>query len=78
MLKTKDGGGSATLSMAFTGQLFTTIAGEPNIVECSFFATPVRLEPNGMQEVLPFGPLSPSEQVSIDCIIPDLITQTQK
>ena len=74
--------------MAFTGQLFTTIAGEPIIVECSFvennltavpfFATPVRLEPNGMQEVLPFGPLSPSEQVSIDCIIPDLITQTPK
>jgi len=93
VVKAKDGAGSATLSMAFAGQLFTSrllsaIAGEPNIVECSFvennltaapfFATPVRLGPNGVEEVLPFGPLSASEQVSLDSMIPDLIAQAKK
>lgn len=93
VVKAKDGAGSATLSMAFAGQLFTSrllsaIAGEPNIVECSFvennltaapfFASPVRLGPNGVEEVLPFGPLSASEQVSLDSMIPDLIAQAKK
>jgi len=93
VVKAKDGAGSATLSMAFAGQLFTSrllsaIAGEPGIVECSFvennltaapfFATPVRLGPNGVEEVLPFGPLSPSEQVSLDSMLPDLIAQAKK
>ena len=93
VVKAKDGAGSATLSMAFAGQQFTSrllsaIAGEPNVIECTFvennltaapfFATPVRLGPNGVEEVLPFGALSPSEQAALDSMLPDLIAQAKK
>ena len=63
VVKAKDGAGSATLSMAYAGQRFTSrllaaMAGEKNIVECTFvensltkapfFSTPCRLGPNGI------------------------------
>jgi len=51
---------------------------ENNLTAAPFFATPVRLGPNGVEEVLPFGPLSASEQVSLDSMIPDLIAQAKK
>ncbi len=56
VVKAKDGAGSATLSMAYAGQIFTSrvlegLSGTPNVVECSFvennltaapfFSTPV-------------------------------------
>ena len=77
VVKAKDGAGSATLSMAysgahFAGRLLSAMAGEKDVIECtfvensltaaSFFATPCRLGPNGVEEVLPFGALSAFEQ----------------
>lgn len=93
VVKAKDGAGSATLSMAFAGQQFTSrllaaINGEKDVVECTFvendltkapfFSTPCRLGPNGVEEVLPYGELSAYEQETLDKMVPDLITQAQK
>ena len=89
----KAGAGSATLSMAYAGQWFTSrlmaaMKGEQNVVECTFvendltsapfFSTPVRLGPNGVEEVLPYGKLSAFEQESLDKLVPDLIVQANK
>jgi malate dehydrogenase len=89
----KDGAGSATLSMAYAGQVFTSrllqaIAGKKDVIESAFvenkltaapfFAAPVRLGPNGVEEVLPLGPLSAFEQKGLDAAIPDLIAQAKK
>jgi malate dehydrogenase len=93
VVKAKDGAGSATLSMAYAGQRFTSrllsaIKGEKNVIECAFvennltkapyFSTPLRLGPNGVEEVLPYGKLSASEQKGLDDMIPDLISQAKK
>lgn len=93
VVQAKDGAGSATLSMAYAGQKFTSrllsaIAGEKNVVECSFvennltpapfFSTPVRLGPNGVEEVLHYGSLSAAEQKTLDAMIPDLVNQAKK
>jgi len=93
VVKAKDGAGSATLSMAYAGQQFTSrllaaISGEANVVECSFvennltaapfFSTPVRLGPNGVEEVLHYGTLSKAEQATLDAMVPDLVAQAKK
>ena len=93
VVQAKDGAGSATLSMAYAGQKFASrllsaIAGEKNVVECSFventltpapfFSTPVRLGPNGVEEVLHYGNLSAAEQKTLDAMIPDLVNQAKK
>jgi len=93
VVQAKDGAGSATLSMAYAGQKFASrllsaIAGEKNVVECSFventltpapfFSTPVRLGPNGVEEVLHYGALSAAEQKTLDAMIPDLVNQAKK
>eukprot|EP01039_Chlorochromonas_danica_P007285 gene7286-8062_t len=93
VVKAKDGTGSATLSMAFAANVFTqrllsAISGEKNVVECAFvennltaapfFSTPVRLGPNGVEEVLPFGKLSAFEQKGLDSMLPDLVAQAKK
>lgn len=87
------GQGSATLSMAhaaaeFTGQLLRALEGEKNIVECTFtennvtdspfFSTPTRLGTDGVEEVLPFGPLSAVEQKNFDEMLPTLKEQVAK
>ena len=38
----------------------------------------VLLGPNGVEEVLPFGPLSAFEQKGLDAMLPDLIAQAKK
>jgi malate dehydrogenase len=93
VVKAKDGAGSATLSMAYAGQKFTSrllaaMKGEKDVIECTFvensltaapfFSTPVRLGPNGIEEILPFGPLSAFEQQGLDAMIPDLVAQAAK
>lgn len=93
VVKAKDGAGSATLSMAFAGQYFTSrlmaaMSGEKNVVECAFvennltespfFSTPVRLGPNGVEEVLPFGKLSAFEEKGLQAMIGDLKGQVAK
>jgi malate dehydrogenase len=66
VVQAKDGAGSATLSMAYAGKRFASrllaaMGGEKDVVECTFvennltdapfFSTPVRLGPNGAEEV---------------------------
>ena len=92
-MKAKDGAGSATLSMAYAGQRFTSrllaaMNGEKDVIECTFvennltgapfFSTPCRLGPNGVEEVLHYGKLSPYEQAILDKMIPDLVAQANK
>ncbi|KAJ1434649.1 lactate/malate dehydrogenase [Ochromonadaceae sp. CCMP2298] len=93
VVKAKDGAGSATLSMAYAGQVFASkllsaIGGKKDVIECSFvendltaapfFSTPVRLGPNGVEEVLHYGKISASEQAILDAMIPDLVAQAKK
>jgi len=89
----KAGAGSATLSMAvaganFAGRLMKAMAGESNVVECTFvesnitkakfFASPVRLGKNGVEEILPLGNLSSAEQKYVDDMLKDLTAQIAK
>merc|ERR1711924_303488 len=93
VVKAKDGAGSATLSMAYAGQYFTSrlleaMDGASNVVECAFvendltaapfFATKVHLGPAGAEVVVPFANLSPFEKESLDKLVPDLVSQAQK
>jgi len=89
----KAGAGSATLSMAvagakFTGHLMRAMSGETNVVECTFveskltkarfFASPVRLGKNGVEEILPLGTLTSAEQKYVDDMLKDLTAQISK
>mmetsp|Transcript_15175 Transcript_15175/g.18772 ORF Transcript_15175/g.18772 Transcript_15175/m.18772 type:complete len:336 (+) Transcript_15175:98-1105(+) len=96
VVKAKDGAGSATLSMAYAGAVFTerllaAAAGAKDVVECTFvqspvaekdgcdfFSSPVRLGPNGVEEILPMPSLSAAEQANYDSMIGDLAKQIQK
>lgn len=88
----KAGAGSATLSMAYAGYLFTenvlkAMRGE-DVVQCAFvesdltdaefFASPVRFGPNGVEDILPLGDLSPYEQQWFDKMMPELKKQIAK
>jgi malate dehydrogenase len=93
VVQAKAGAGSATLSMAYAGFLFTekvlmALRGEEGIVQCAyvessltdapFFASPCRFGKNGVEEVLGFGELSPYEKAWFDKMMPDLQKQIQK
>eukprot|EP00397_Hematodinium_sp_SG-2012_P005906 GEMP01005931.1.p1 GENE.GEMP01005931.1~~GEMP01005931.1.p1 ORF type:complete len:322 (-),score=102.40 GEMP01005931.1:2785-3750(-) len=93
VVKAKDGAGSATLSMAYAGwefssKLLRAMKGEKGIKECSFventltdapfFATPVTLGPNGIEEIHSYGTLSSFEKAIFDAMLPDLIAQAEK
>ena len=92
VVKAKAGGGSATLSMAYAGYLFTegVIKGlkgesvtqcafvESTLTDASFFASPCRFGPNGVEQVLPFGELSAYEKGWFDKMLPELKAQIQK
>jgi len=92
VVKAKAGAGSATLSMAYAGYLFTenvlkAMRGE-DIVQCAYvesdltdapyFASPCKFGKNGVEEVLPFGELSAYEKEWFDKMLPQLKTQIQK
>jgi len=89
----KAGAGSATLSMAvaganFAGRLMRAMSGDKDVVECTFvestvtkarfFASPVRLGQNGVEEVLPLGQLNAAEQKYVDDMLKDLCAQIAK
>ena len=76
VVEAKAGAGSATLSMAYAAARMAEaclrgLSGEPDVYECTyvasnvtelpFFATKVRLGPNGAEEVLPIGDISAYE-----------------
>ncbi|KAA1433160.1 malate dehydrogenase, partial [Escherichia coli] len=81
VVEAKVGGGSATLSMGqaaarFGLSLIRALQGDSNVIECSyvegdgkyarFFAQPVRLGKNGIEERLDIGQLSDFEQKALD------------
>eukprot|EP01038_Epipyxis_sp_PR26KG_P011267 gene11267-15116_t len=93
VVKAKDGAGSATLSMAYAAQVFTSkllsaINGSKSVVECAFvennltaapfFSTRVRLGANGVEEIVGHGKLSATEEKILNDMIPDLISQAKK
>jgi malate dehydrogenase len=92
VVQAKAGAGSATLSMAYAGYLFTEqilkgMRGE-EIIQCAYvessltdakyFASPCKFGPNGVEEVLPFGELTPYEQSWLDKMLPELKSQIKK
>lgn len=87
VVEAKAGGGSATLSMGqaacrFGLSLVKALQGEPGIVECayvdggsehaSFFAQPIKLGKDGVEEVLSYGVLSAYEQAALDGMLETL------
>jgi malate dehydrogenase len=87
VVQAKDGGGSATLSMAVAGHRFTNslmraIKGEKDVVECTFtendvgetqfFSLPTTLGPSGVEKVHPIGEMSAFEKSLYDACIPEL------
>ena len=94
VVQAKAGAGSATLSMAYAGYLFTEnvlkgLSGNSDVIQCAFvesnlipntkfFASPCKFGKNGVEEVLPFGEISDYEQMWLDKMLPDLQKQIQK
>ena len=93
VVKAKAGAGSATLSMAYAGFLFTekvlkAMKGETGIVQAAFvessitdapfFASPCEFGPDGVSKVLGYGDLTSYEQSWFDKMMPDLKKQIQK
>ena len=72
----------------FTEQVLKGLRGEENIIQCAYvesslttakyFASPCKFGPNGVEEVLGFGHLTPYEQAWLDKMLPDLKNQIQK
>jgi len=93
VVKAKAGGGSATLSMAYTGAEFADrvmagLAGEAGVTECTFvessiteakfFASPVTLGKDGVQTVHGYGTVNEHEKKLIADMMPDLLGQAEK
>jgi len=92
VVKAKAGAGSATLSMAYAGYLFTenvikAMQGEEitqcafvdsDLTDAEFFASPCKFGKNGVEEVLHYGEISDYEQSWFDKMLPDLKKQIQK
>jgi malate dehydrogenase len=92
VVKAKAGSGSATLSMAYAGYLFTegVIKGmngeditmcayvESTVTDAQYFASPCKFGPGGVKEVLGFGELSAYEKGWFDKMIPELKGQIKK
>ncbi|CAG9465244.1 unnamed protein product [Pedinophyceae sp. YPF-701] len=88
VVEAKEGKGSATLSMAYAGvkmakSVLLALSGEDNIVECayvesdlvdglSFFASPCKLGPDGVAEILPLPELTAYEQGALEELKPML------
>jgi malate dehydrogenase len=93
VVQAKAGAGSATLSMAYAGYVFTenvlkALAGEKDIImpayvqssitSAEYFASPCRFGVDGVEEVMGFGELDEYEQGWFDKMLPELKGQIQK
>merc|ERR1711933_486875 len=94
VVKAKDGGGSATLSMAFAGAEFADrvmagLSGESGVKECTFvetnkvagatfFSLPVTLGKEGVETIHDYGAVTAHEKKLIEDMMPDLIAQAKK
>ena len=89
----KAGAGSATLSMAYAAAEFANaclkaLSGDANVVQCAFvasnltelpfFASPVRIGRNGIEEFLPIGDMSGAEQDNFEGLKAELAQSIQK
>jgi malate dehydrogenase len=87
VVEAKAGGGSATLSMGqaacrFGLSLVKAMQGEEGVVECAyvegdgahapFFAQPVKLGKDGVEEILSYGTLSDYEKAALDGMLETL------
>ena len=92
VVKAKAGSGSATLSMAYAGYIFTenVLKGlngdkitqcafvESSVTDAPYFASPCEFGPDGVEKILDFGELTPYEKAWFDKMMPDLKKQIQK
>merc|ERR1712032_746778 len=94
VVKAKDGGGSATLSMAFAGAEFAdkvmaALAGESGIKVCTyvetdkvpgakFFSLPVTLGKDGVETIHEYGAVTEHESKLIKDMLSDLAAQAEK
>lgn len=87
VVKAKAGTGSATLSMGYAGARFAlslvrAVSGEKNVIECAYvqssvteatyFATPLRLNENGIEENLGLPKLNKYEEGLLKTALPEL------
>jgi malate dehydrogenase len=93
VVKAKNGKGSATLSMAYSGarlakSVLKGLAGVPDVIECAYvesnvieglpyFASYVVLGQNGVDGVLPIGDLTPHEEARLAELAPILQGEIQ-
>lgn len=91
VVEAKAGAGSATLSMAYAAMRFALslvrAAQGENVVTCAyvegdgkyapFFAQPLLLGKDGVDQLLPIGPLSAFEQAALDEMLPALRTEIE-
>ncbi|MGF1686390.1 malate dehydrogenase [Photobacterium japonica] len=93
VVEAKAGGGSATLSMGqaacrFGLSLVRALQGETGLVECAyvegdgkharFFAQPILLGKEGVEEVMDYGPLSAFEQAALEGMLETLHDDIEK
>merc|ERR1712070_795102 len=93
VVKAKDGAGSATLSMGYTGAHFADrvmagLAGESGVVECTFvestiseakfFSSPCTLGTEGVETIHDIGSTNDYEKKLIADMMPDLVKQGEK
>lgn len=93
VVQAKAGAGSATLSMAYAGYVFTdkvlqAMNGADDIVQCAyvessltdapFFSSPCKFGVDGVSEVMGYGELTAYEQGWFDKMMPELKSQIQK
>jgi len=93
VVKAKAGGGSATLSMAYAGSVFTenllkALKGTKGITQCtfvesnvgptSFFSTQVELGLNGVEKIHPVGKMSEYEEKKYQEMVPELKANIEK
>lgn len=93
VVKAKDGAGSATLSMGYTGAHFADrvmagLAGESGVVECTFvessiteakfFSSPCTLGKEGVETIHDIGTTTDYEKKLIADMMPDLVKQAEK
>jgi malate dehydrogenase len=93
VVQAKAGAGSATLSMAYAGYVFTeqvlrAMNGADDVVQCAYvestltdapyFSSPCKFGPDGVTEVMGFGEISAYEQTWLNKMLPDLKMQIQK
>ena len=75
----------------FAERLLLAASGESSICECAyvdspvakkdgcdFFSTPIKLGPNGVEEIFPLPPLNPTEKENYNSMVKSLADQIQK